>query len=333
MEQSQGENISMSADMPANPTAAAVHDDRRGAISATLVNLLAPVTLAATCLFWGLGPTSITENPTTLLIFSIAIMVWIQGLELLFERHATWRINLRELATDVFYVVLLYTAIAWAVVTLADEPLLSLKGMLGISTPWMLDLPFIVQAVLVLFIIEFGQYWMHRLMHNFYPLWLTHAPHHHLTQLNALKGAVGNPIELFLISLSVVALFDFSVPAIFCGLNMLNVISGFAHANVRSDPPKFYSFFFTTIRHHSLHHTALSYEDTRCNYANSMIFIDRIFGTYREGESSVVGQDERKRLSIYEQFMFPFQPAIDAIKARRTGAATLSGSGTGGTQE
>ena len=154
-------------------------------------------------------------------------------------------------------------------------------------------------------------------MHNWYPLWLTHAPHHHITQLNALKGAVGNPIELFLISLSVLALLDFDTAALFCAVNMGGVISGFAHANVRSDPPLFYSFVFTTIRHHSLHHTALSYEDTRCNYGNSLILLDRVFGTYREGESSIVGQDERKRLSIYEQFMFPFQPLIDGIKARR----------------
>jgi hypothetical protein len=43
--------------------------------------------------------------------------------------------------------------------------------------------------------------------------------------------------------------------------------------------------------------------------------LDRIFGTYREGESEIVGQDERKRLSIYEQFMFPFQPLINKYKA------------------
>jgi len=256
-------------------------------------------------------------SPVTLTLVAVAIMAWRQGLELVFERHATWRINLRELATDVFYVVLSYTVIAWATVTLADEPLALLKEALGIETPWMLALPFLVQVAAVIFIIEFGQYWMHRLMHNAYPLWLTHAPHHHITQLNALKGAVGNPIELFLITLSVVALFDFAPAAIFCAINLLGVISGFAHANVRSDPPLFYSFFFTTIRHHSLHHTALSYEDTRCNYANSLIVIDRVFGTYREGESSVVGQDERKRLSIYEQFMFPFQPVIDRWKAGR----------------
>src|SRR3546814_7593915 len=115
---------------------------------------------------------------------------------------------------------------------------------------------------------------MHRLMHNSHPFWLTHAPHHHITQLNAMKGYVGNPIELFLISLSVVALFDLSQPAVFCAFNVLGAVSTYAHANVRADPPPFYALFFTTIRHHSLHHS-VNYEATRCNYANSLIVIDR----------------------------------------------------------
>jgi hypothetical protein len=35
-----------------------------------------------------------------------------------------------------------------------------------------------------------------------------------------------------------------------------------------------------------------------------------VFGTYREGESEVVGQDDRRRLSIKEQFLFPFRPPV-----------------------
>lgn len=298
-------------------TADGVVERGSGGIKTTFVNLIPPATLAAVVLFWGLAPATAVEHPWTLVAVGVAILAWVQGLEWLFERHEGWRLNKREFATDLFYVVLTYTAIAWASRTLAEEPLLSIKETLGIATPWLKQLPFVVQALLAFSIFEFGQYWMHRAMHNWYPLWLTHAPHHHITQLNALKGAVGNPIELFLISLSVLALFDFDLAALFCAISVGGVISGFAHANVRSDPPLFYSFVFTTIRHHSLHHTALSYEDTRCNYGNSLILLDRVFGTYREGESSIVGQDERKRLSIYEQFMFPFQPAIDAIKARR----------------
>ena len=312
------------------PAAADAHDSHqqgRVARKVALINLVPPLTLVVVVVFWGLVPDTLVENAWTLTTVGVAIMLWIQGLEFVWERHEGWRLNKREFFTDLFYVLLSYTAIAWATTKLADEPMQAAKAAAGLGTPWLTQLPFVVQAAMVLFLIEFGQYWMHRAMHNWRPLWLTHAPHHHITQLNALKGAVGNPIELFLISLSVVALLDFDQAAVFCAISMGGVISGFAHANVRSDPPFFYSFFFTTIRHHSLHHTALSYKDTRCNYGNSLIVIDRMFGTYREGESAVVGQDDRKRLSIREQFMFPIQPSIDAYKARKNNPASAAGPG------
>src|SRR5262249_16797592 len=149
-------------------------------------------------------------------------------------------------------------------------------------------------------------------MHNSF-LWWTHAPHHHVTQLNTMKSAVGNPIELFLISLSVIALFDLQDAAKFCALSIMGVVTYFAHANVRLDPPGWYGYVFTTVRPHSLHHS-VPYDDTRCNYANSLILIDRVFGTFREGETAIVGQDERKRLSIWEQWIFPLRPFIRTIK-------------------
>jgi sterol desaturase/sphingolipid hydroxylase (fatty acid hydroxylase superfamily) len=266
---------------------------------------------------WGFAPQSMVDTWWTLPIIALGITAFIQTAELVLERHASWRINRQELLTDMFYVAFGFGVIGWLSDTLVTSPMRDMKATLGIATPWLSELPFVVQAACVVLLIEFGQYWMHRWMHNWTPLWLTHAPHHHITQLNAMKGAVGNPIELFLISLSVVALFDFDKAALFAGFSTMGVISSFAHANVRADPPIWYSFFFTTIRHHSLHHTALSYEDTRCNYGNSVILFDRLFGTYREGESEIVGQDERRRLSIKEQFLFPFQGWL----ARRTVAA------------
>jgi sterol desaturase/sphingolipid hydroxylase (fatty acid hydroxylase superfamily) len=196
------------------------------------------------------------------------------------------------------------------------------KKSIGLTTDWALHLPFLAQVALVIFLVKFGQYWMHRLMHNNAFFWSTHAPHHHITQLNAMKGYVGNPLELFLISLSVVALFDLPKASLFAAFSVLGVVSTFAHANVRADPPRWYSFFFTTIQNHSLHHTALSFEDTRCNYGNSLILLDRIFGTYRAGESAVVGQGDRKRLSIWEQTMFPARPLIEKIKPKREETAS-----------
>ncbi|PNU06793.1 sterol desaturase family protein [Novosphingobium guangzhouense] len=305
------------------PGTAFVADDA-GTVKQQLFNLVPPAFVAVVVAFWAFAPKALTENGWTIIITSALITILVQGLEFVNERHAGWRMNWREFFTDLFYVVLSATVISWTSNALAEEPLKAIKASLGITTQWAMHLPWLLQVALVIFLIEFGQYWMHRLMHNSTPFWLTHAPHHHITQLNAAKGAVGNPIELFLISLSVVALFDISLTALFCAFNVLGVVSTFAHANVRADPPKFYSFVFTTIRHHSLHHST-DYESTRCNYGNSLILLDRVFGTYKEGEASVVGQDDLKRLSIREQFLFPFQPLIDRIRARHADAAQSAG--------
>lgn len=280
------------------------------------VDLIPPAMIAVVLLFWAFAPKAILDNPWTLVVTSPLIVIVVLLLEFVFERHEGWRINRQEFLTDLYYSVLSATVISWLTQKLAEDPLLAIKSSLGITTQWAAQMPWLAQVALVIFLIEFGQYWMHRLMHNSTPFWLTHAPHHHITQLNAAKGAVGNPIELFLISLSVVALFDLDKTAIFAALNTTGVISTFAHANVRANPPIWYSFFFTTIRHHSLHHST-DYESTRCNYGNSLILLDRVFGTYREGEGVLVGQDDRRRLSILEQTLFPFQPLIDRFKARR----------------
>lgn len=279
-------------------------------------NHVPPAMIAVVLAFWAFGPKALVGNPWTLTVTSPLIVVVVLILERVHERHAGWRMNRREFFTDLFYVVLSATVIAWLTKTLAEDPLTAAKAALGITTEWAKQMPWLAQVALVVFLVEFGQYWMHRLMHNWTPFWLTHAPHHHITQLNAAKGAVGNPIELFLISLSVVALFDLEMTAVFAALNTLGVISTFAHANVRSDPPRWYSFFFTTIRHHSLHHST-DYESTRCNFGNSLILLDRVFNTFRDGEGVVVGQGDRKRLSIWEQTTFPLRPLIDAYKARR----------------
>lgn len=288
-------------------------------IKQTVFRYLQPATVLAIVLFWSLAPASLANSGTTALVAIIGTKFMILGLERINERHASWRMNGRELVTDLFYFTLVYTLIRFARRDWGDVPVESAKHWLGISTPWLEHAPFLLQVALIVFLIEFGQYWMHRAMHNWTPLWLTHAPHHYITQLNALKGAIGNPIELYLIGLSIVSLFDFSLPALFCAGHIVAVVAAYAHANIRCDPPRWYAYVFTTIEHHSLHHS-VDYESTRCNYANALILCDRMLGTFREGEAEEVGQDGRRRLTIRDVFLFPVQPLIDAIKARRAAA-------------
>ncbi len=273
-----------------------------------------PGSIVAILAVWYSIPASwlkVTWFPT---VASIATVAMVQLLEFVNERHASWRINRRELLTDVFYVILFFYGVTTVEAILFDDPLAAAKESLGITNSWVGSLPFVAQVGLTLFVFEFGQYWMHRLMHNSL-LWWTHAPHHHITQLNALKGFVGNPLELLLISIGVTALLDVPLNATFCAFNILAAVASFAHANVRFNPPRWYSYIFTTIETHSLHHR-LGFIETRCNYANALILLDHVFGTYHEGESTVVGQDGRKRLTIAEQWLFPLRPFMAWRRAR-----------------
>jgi sterol desaturase/sphingolipid hydroxylase (fatty acid hydroxylase superfamily) len=275
---------------------------------AIVFKYLQPATLIAVVALWSVIPDPLASQSWVPTLFSIGTLVFVQLLEFVNERHAGWRMNRLEFLTDLFYTVLYFAVIASVVTALVDDPLAAAKKALGISTPWTLHMPFAAQAAFGFFVVEFGQYWLHRLMHNS-GLWWTHAPHHHLTQLNAAKGLVGNPVELFLVSLSVIALFDLPLKAVFCSLSLVGAVSAFAHANIRFDPPRWYAYVFTTIEAHSLHHT-VGYTETRCNYANSLLLLDHLLGTFRAGESAVVGQDERQRLSIQEQLLFPLRPLL-----------------------
>jgi sterol desaturase/sphingolipid hydroxylase (fatty acid hydroxylase superfamily) len=297
-------------------TADGGHDMKKMALS-----LFQPMTMTALVLLWALAPDSMAHNPWTLVTVNFLVMGIVLGLEFVAERHVNWRISGREFATDLFYTIFMATAIAELTKLLCDQPLGRVKHALGIATPWVAHLPFVLQVFLVLFLIEFGQYWMHKAMHYTF-LWWSHAVHHHITQMNAMKGAVGNPTELFLITLSVVALFDVPISAVFCALSIGNLVGACIHSNVRYDSPRWYNFFFNTIEAHSLHHS-VRYEDTRCNYAGTLIIIDRLFGTFRSGESEIVGMDDRKRLTIPQQWIYTFRPLIAAIRGRQRSSASV----------
>jgi sterol desaturase/sphingolipid hydroxylase (fatty acid hydroxylase superfamily) len=165
-------------------------------------------------------------------------------------------------------------------------------------------------------------------MHNWYPLWLPHSVHHYITQLNINKGAVGNPVELFLIGLGIGGFFDFLPRAFLLSGGISMAISAYQHINVRFDSPRWWRFLFNTTEHHSLHHSQ-DYESTRSNYANTLIFIDRMFGTCIDGEAELLGMEGGRRMSLREQLTYPFTEGWKAIKGRLDPAGNWPSSGGG----
>lgn len=275
-----------------------------------------PVVLFGLLAFWYYAPDSIAEYSTAIAI-GIGFKVFLLGLEWVNPRYESWQLTWKELVTDLFYVGLGYTVLDIAENYIGGDLLIEFvqTSFHWEKFAWFTGLPLLLQAFMIAFIFDFGQYWMHRAMHNWYPLWLPHSVHHYITQLNINKGAVGNPVELFLIGLGIGGFFDF-VPRAFLLAGAFGMAIGtYQHINVRFNSPKWWRFLFNTTEHHSLHHSQ-DFESTRTNYAGSFIFIDRIFGTCVDGEAELLGMEGGRRMSIREQMTYPFTEGWKAIKER-----------------
>lgn len=275
-----------------------------------------PVTLFALIAFWYYAPNSIAKASTALWI-GIGFKVFFIALEWLSPRHESWRLTWKELATDLFYVGLGYTLLRIVGHYIGSDVMIkAIQHAMHLEKfAWFTGLPLLLQAFLITLIFEFGQYWMHRGMHNWYPLWLPHSVHHYITQLNINKGSVGNPVELFLIGLGVGGFFDFLPRAALISGVFGLAIGTYQHINVRFNSPKWWRFLFNTTEHHSVHHSQ-DFEGSRSNFASSFIFIDRIFGTCVDGEAELLGMEGGRRMSIGEQMTFPFTEGWKTLKEK-----------------
>ncbi|ODT00108.1 MAG: sterol desaturase [Erythrobacter sp. SCN 62-14] len=286
-----------------------------------------PAVLFGLIAFWYYAPNEWAVASTGIWI-GLCFKVLLLGLEWVNPRYRSWQLTWKEFATDVFYVGLGYTALRLFSGYFGNEFIISTiqNAMNWQKFDWFTGLPLLVQAILISMIFDFGQYWMHRGMHNWYPLWLTHAPHHYITQLNINKGAVGNPIELFLIGLGIGGFFDFLPRAFLIAGAFGMAVGTYQHINVRFNTPRWWRFIFNTTEHHSVHHSQ-DYEATRSNYSATWILWDRLFGTCVDGEAEVLGMEGGRRMDIRETMVFPFTEAWKDMKARRErGKAAADGS-------
>lgn len=275
-----------------------------------------PFVLFSLVLFWYYAPNSIAKASTAIGI-GIAFKILLLVLEWVNPRYESWQLTWKELVTDLFYVGLGYTVLGLIENHIGADVLIEFvqTSFNWDKFAWFTSMPLLVQAFAILFLFDFGQYWMHRGMHNWYPLWLTHSVHHYITQLNINKGAVGNPIELLLIGIGIGGFFDFLPRAALLAGAIGMSVGVYQHINVRFNTPRWWRFLFNTTEHHSLHHSQ-DFEATRSNYASTFIFIDRIFGTCIDGEAELLGMEGGRRMSIREQMLFPFTEGWKTMKER-----------------
>ena len=146
---------------------------------------------------------------------------------------------------------------------------------------------------MILVLVSFFRYWMHRWQHKNEFLWKLHSYHHRVTDLKATNTYVSHPIDYALrnvLVFIVLGLVGFYPLALLIALPALAVPGIFSHCggDVRGGA---LNKWFVTPEVHRWHHSAVVPEGHRysCNYGVELSFWDRLFGTYhlpvRDGQA------------------------------------------------
>jgi len=195
------------------------------------------------------------------------------------------------------------------------------NSFLEITASW----PLWLQTIAALIASEVGYYWAHRLSHQIPFLWRFHSIHHSAEHVDFLVNTRAHPIDF------VFSRFCALVPVYVLGLGSPQTASGslvpvvatlittswgfFIHANIRwrFGPLE---WLISTPAFHHWHHT-LSGPINR-NYASTLPWLDRIFGTHYLPKEwpTAYGIEEKLPDSLMDQFFYPLQKPAPSTPSR-----------------
>jgi sterol desaturase/sphingolipid hydroxylase (fatty acid hydroxylase superfamily) len=135
--------------------------------------------------------------------------------------------------------------------------------------------------VLAVVVVDFNEYWNHRVSHRMRLLWANHVQHHSSTHMN-VSTALRTPLTSFsgVIFFPWLAILGFQPWIIFAAFSVHSVYQFWIHTELIGKLPRWYEFVFTTPSHHRVHHGSNGqYIDK--NFSLLFILWDRIFGTFQ----------------------------------------------------
>ena len=230
----------------------------------------------------------------TIVLFSVFVLQYL--MEHIFAQNRKYNELRNEgfnVLTGIANSLLLFFPSAWLIVLLS----LIEKNEWGLLQQF--KLPFWLQLVITIFILDLVMYWWHRFNHTVGFLWRFHKFHHKDLMMNTTTAIRFHTVELFLsvVMKSIVfvhAGFSF-LPILIYELFFFTAIV-IHHSNIRitDQLDMLYRKLFSSPLMHRIHHSNKQ-KETDTNYGSVFSFWDRIFKTYlKKTETPIVfGVDEK----------------------------------------
>jgi len=245
------------------------------------------------------------------------VLALVAGVERFMPADATWNASRKgDHKTDLASFVVMMGATDPVLKALTPIVLASLLSLFGAPVSLGLfpsEWPFLAQLAVAAVVAEFGQYWMHRLAHEWPLLWRFHAVHHSVERIYWLNGFRVHPLNMVwhhFTGAFVLQLLGAGTDVAVTFLTLSGFASAFQHANIRLALGPL-NYLFSTNELHRWHHSDKPHEGNR-NYGGVLIVWDLVFGTYHRVDAA---QPERLGLSeaggypshsFWRQLLAPF---------------------------
>ncbi|MEN3364697.1 MAG: hypothetical protein V7606_1971 [Burkholderiales bacterium] len=237
--------------------------------------LAAAVAAFGTMLSAGLPIALAVYAPIALVAITIIV------LELRFPERTDWRPQRADVQADAAFMVFVQVVLPRV---LALASVLVISGWMhghARSDWWPHDWPLAAQIVAMVLAVDFTRYWLHRACHRYNFLWRLHEVHHSPDILYALNVGRFHPFEKMLhFSLDTVPFLLLGVaPEVIGGYFLLYSVNGFfQHSNLRLRYG-WLNYLVGSAETHRWHH-ARDPKTAACNFSNTTIVWDLLFGTW-----------------------------------------------------
>ena len=255
----------------------------------------------------GVSPAGAAYAPIAL----VAVVILV--LERWFPERLEWRPRWPDVKADAAFILIVQVILPRALAALCVLAIAQWMHEHARSQWWPHAWPLVAQTIAMVLAVDLMRYWLHRACHRFTPLWRLHEVHHSPEILYALNTGRFHPLEKALhFSLDTVPFLLLGVaPEVVAGYFLLYAVNGFfQHSNVRLRYG-WLNYLVGSAETHRWHH-ARDPRTASCNFSNTTIVWDVIFGTWYLPKNKPLAEigitDATYPKAFSAQMIAPFRP-------------------------